>query len=315
MDNWRMVLAPLYAAFLAALVVVAFTYGRRGAAVRVPRVPFVWFGLLALGALLVVARIGDGRVWVSSAILERSLGAALLVLAALAAVRGTRVRSGAELLRASAPRRLDDAVAALRSGQGSGWGVYQGTLDAENALVSPGGVHCAFYEAEVREVAADGRKGPLLSRERAFPPELALRGLHSRATVRFSPVSLMASVLPRRCRELPTLARVSLREEASVLGSARAGGPAERMDAAEPRALSWECVGAAGDSCFVVGELTRGAAAGSFLLRGRGGGPALLVLGAEAEATRGTLARRAWRHFTVAATLSILAAAMLSRSM
>ena len=305
-----MVLAPLYAAFLAALVVVALSYGRRGAAVRVPRVPLLWFALLALGGLLVVARIGDGRVWVSSAILERCLGAALLVVAALAAVRGTRVRSGAELLRACSPRRLDDAVAELRSGQVPGWGVYQGTLDAENALVSPGGMSCAFYEAEVREVAADGRKGPLLSRERAFPPSLALRGLRSRAMVRFSPASLMASVRPRRCRQLPPLARVALGEGVPAVEAAHGASSSE-----EPRALSWECVGAAGDACFVVGELKRGAAEGSFVLGGRGDGPALLVLGAEAEATRGTLARRAWRHFAVAATLSILAASMLSRSM
>ncbi|MFY2559883.1 hypothetical protein ACN469_19825 [Corallococcus terminator] len=316
MEFWRVVLAPIYAAFLAALVVVAFTFGRRGARARVPRLPLVWFGMLALGALALVLGLGDGEVPVvlSAEALGKSLALALLVVAALLAVRGTRVRSGADLLRGTAPRSLDEAVAALRSGDSSGWGVYQGTLDAEEVLASPGGVPCAFFEAELREVAADGRKGALLSRERAYSPTLMLRGAKVRARVRFSPASLMAPVRPRRCRTLSVLAPSPWFEEAPVGPQGRElSGTSEGGD--EPQALSWERVGSAGDTCFVVGELRRGASEGTYELRGRHGGAAMVVLGTDADVTRGTLARLAWRHFAAAGAMSMAAALMLSRSM
>jgi len=316
MEFWRVVLAPIYAAFLAALVVAAFTFGRRGSRANVPRLPLLWFGLLAMGAFALVLglRDGAGPAVLSAEAIGKSLALALLVVAALLAVRGTRVRSGADLLRGTVPKSLDEAVAVLRSGESPGWGVYQGTLDAEEVLTSPGGVPCTFFEAELREVAADGRKGALLSRERAYSPTLMLRGARVRARVKFSPASLMAPVRPRRCRT------ASLMSQPSWLGEVPVGPEGSELSGAsaltdEPRTLSWERVGSSGDTCFVVGELRRGASEGTYELRGRHGGAAMVVLGADADVTRGTLARLAWKHFAAAGAMSMAAALMLSRSM
>nr|WP_239988891.1 hypothetical protein [Corallococcus macrosporus] len=221
-------------------------------------------------------------------------------------------------------------MADLRAGHSPGWGVYHGVLDAEAPLTSPGGVACVFFDAEVREVAADGRRGALLSRERAYAPVLALRGQRVRATVSFSPASLMAPVEVRRCKALPGTVPASWYQTAQPEGpgaaapggmsvpstaDARPGPAAAWGPGAEPEALSWERVGTAGESCLVVGELRRGPAEGSYVLGGRDGGPALVVLGPQAPATSGTLARRAWRHFAAAGVLSMAAAVVLSRAL
>lgn len=310
MDLWRILLAPLYATCLTALVVAAFAFGRRDAAARPWSLPLAWFGLLVAGAFCVAARFhGEPGQPLSFDVATKAGGAALLVVAAGLAVRGSRTRFRADLLRASVPRSLDEAVTALRAGRAPGWGVYRGSLDATDALTSPGGVPCAFYEAEVREVAEDGRKGPLLSRERAYAPVLMLRGERVRASVRFAPSSLMAPVEVRRCQALPGTVPASWYEEAPALDAGA------HVQAAEPEALSWERVGTAGETCLVVGELRRGPEEGSYVLCGRDGGPALVVLGPEAPVTGGLLARRAWTHFAAAGALSMAAAFVLSRTM
>jgi hypothetical protein len=306
MDLWRILLAPLYATCLTALVVAAFAFGRKDAATRPWRLPLVWFGLLVVGAFCVASRFHGGTVQVLSfEVATKAAGSALLVVAAGLAVRGSRARFRADLLRASVPKSLDEAVASLRAGSAPGWGVYRGSLDAADALTSPGGVPCAFYEAEVREVAEDGRKGPLLSRERAYAPVLVLRGERVRASVRFSPSTLMAPVEVRRCQAVPGTVPASWYEDV----------PGSQVQPPEPEALSWERVGAAGEMCLVVGELRRGSEDGSYVVCGRDGGPALLVLGPEAPVTGGMLARRAWTHFAAAGALSMAAAFVLSRTM
>lgn len=308
MDVWRILLAPLYAACLVALVVAAFAFGRRDPDARSPRLPLMWFGLLALGSLCVVLQLrGAPTLALPTAPVAKALGLGLLVLAAGLAVRGSRTRSRADLIRASAPLPLDEAVAALRAGRAPGWGVYQGRLEAAELLTSPGGEPCAFFEAEVRAVAPDGRKGPLLARERAYAPALVLRGERVRASVRFSPASLLAPVEVRRCQAVPGLVPASCYEQAPASVSGAAGAP--------PEALSWERVGAPGEKCLVVGELRRGPEEGTYLVSGRGGGAALVVLGPEALATGGSLARRAWGHFAAAGALSMAAALVLARAM
>ncbi|NMO19942.1 hypothetical protein HPC49_20300 [Pyxidicoccus fallax] len=316
MDVWRILLAPLYAMCLMALVVAAFTFGRRDAAARPWRLPLLWFGLLATASFFIASRFSGeaaGPVLLSAEAATRAGGAALLVLAAAVAVRGSWARSRADLLRSSAPKALDEAVASLRAGDVPGWGVYQGTLDAADALTSPGGVPCAFYDAEVRQVAEDGRKGPLLSRERAYSPVLHLRGERVSASVRFAPSSLMAPLEVRRCEALPGTVPASWYEDAP---EPEAGVQAQAQAVAtEPEALSWERVGAPGERCLVVGELRRGAREGSYVLCGRNGGPALVVLGPELPVTGGTLLRRAWTHFAAAGALSTVAALILARGL
>jgi hypothetical protein len=306
MDVWRILLAPLYAACLVALVVAAFAFGRRDPEARPFKLPLVWFGLLTVGSLCVVLQFrGEPTLALPTEAPAKTVGLALLVIAAGLAVRGSRTRSRADLLRASAPLPLDEAVAALRAGRAPGWGVYQGRLEAAEALTSPGGVPCAFFEAEVRAVAPDGRKGPLLSRERAYAPALVLRGERVRASVRFSPASLLAPVEVRRCQASAGWVPASCYEEVPASSPGAMPPP--------PEALSWERVGTAGETCLVVGELKRGPVEGNYVLGGRGDGPALVVLGPEALATGGSLARRAWGHFAAAGALSMTAAFVLSR--
>jgi hypothetical protein len=310
MDVWRILLAPFYAACLAALVVAAFAFGRRDSSALPWRTPLVWFGLLATGSFCVALQFrGSPAGLLSAEAVMKAAGLLLLVVAAGLAVRGSRSRTRASVLQASVPRSLDEAVDSLRAGHSPDWGVYQGRLDDAEALTSPGGVPCAFYEAEVREVAQDGRKGPLLSRERAYAPALVLRGERVRASVRFSPASLMAPVEVRRCRALPGTVPASWYEEVPATESA------VPVQVSEPEALSWERVGAPGERCLVVGELRRGPQEGAYVLCGRDGGPALVMLGPEATVTGGMLARRAWTHFAAAGALSMAAALVLSQAM
>ncbi|HZI16238.1 MAG TPA: hypothetical protein VE153_38090, partial [Myxococcus sp.] len=108
MDVWRILLAPLYAACLVALVVAAFAFGRRDPDARPLRLPLVWFGLLALGSLCMVLQArGEPTLALPTAPAVKALGLGLLVLAAGLAVRGSRTRSRSDLLRASAPMPLD----------------------------------------------------------------------------------------------------------------------------------------------------------------------------------------------------------------
>ena len=79
--------------------------------------------------------------------------------------------------------------------------------------------------------------------------------------------------------------------------------------------LSYERVGKLGEACLVVGELQRGPAPGSYVLRGKQGGPAMLVLGTEGVGTGQHLARRAWGFFSAAGALSVAAAFVLSRTL
>ncbi|WP_199741815.1 hypothetical protein, partial [Corallococcus sp. CA047B] len=202
----------------------------------------------------------------------------------------------AEALVGAAPLSLDEAVAALRAGRPPGFGVYRGRLESPQTLTSPGGVPCAFYDAAVHAVGDHGHKGPLLSRERAYAPVLMLRGERTLATVGFAPSALVAPVEVRRCVSAPALTQAEL-----------LGPPAE--------ALSWERVGTPGEACLVVGELRRGPRDGTWELRGRGGRPALVVLGDEALGTGGMLSRGAWKHFAAAGGLSLAAAFMLARTL
>jgi hypothetical protein len=75
----------------------------------------------------------------------------------------------------------------------------------------------------------------------------------------------------------------------------------------EEAALSYERVGKLGEECLVVGELSEDAE-GTYVLRGREGGPAMVVLGNAGPGTGAVLARRAWSLFTAAGALTVAAA-------
>ncbi len=290
----RWVLAPLYATGLSALVVAAFAFGRRDARAFMPRWPMVWFGLLAVLFALVALRHGMGPLtWVTPGALGRGAGIGLLVVAAGLAVVGSRIRLSADTLLGEAPRSLDEGVEALRAGCSPGWGVYRGRLASSDTLLSPGGVVCAFYEAELRVALPDGRKGSLLSVERAYAPVLWVRGTRVRAAVSFSPKRML------------TPQRISRSGLGVVPG-------APKKDRPEEGVLSYERVGRLGEECLVVGELRNGPAPGVYELRGRKGGPAMVILGEARAETGRALAHRAWKLFAAAGGLTVASACVLA---
>ncbi|QRK06758.1 hypothetical protein JQX13_42935 [Archangium violaceum] len=295
----RWAFAPLYAAGLGALVIAAFSFGRKDARTFMPQWPLAWFGLLTVLFAIVALRYRAGPfTWLSPGAMGDGVGFALLVAAAGLAVAGSRVRVRADALRAQAPRSIDEGVAALRQGRSPGWGVYRGRLASSDQVTSPGGVVCAFYEAELRGVMPDGSKGPLLSMERGYAPVLQVRGEHAEAAVSFSPKLLLAPMHIRRCHMGKPLAETGT------------GVPAQGSVVEE--ALSYERVGKLGEECLVVGELKKGPVPGVYELRGKQGGPAMVILGNAGEGTGTVLARRAWRMFAVAGGLTVAAAWVLA---
>lgn len=297
----RMLLAPMYATALSALVVAAFAFGRKDAHAFMPRWPLLWFGVLATVSMLWVTGVVPSPVAFPKDGLSQGLGFVLLGLAAALAVWGSRARLRADTLRGSAPQNLDEAIEALRTGRSPGWGVYRGRLGASDQVTSPSGVVCAFYEAELRSVGDQGRKGALISQDRGHALVITLRGERSEAAVSYAPSTTMAPVRVLRCQTNPQLVEPAAGELAE-------GQPVEEV-------LSYERVGKLGETCLVVGELQRGPAPGSYVLRGQQGGPAMLVLGNETLGTGHALARRAWSCFAAAGALSVAAAFVLSRTL
>lgn len=295
--DWRLACAPLYAAGLGALVLAAFTFGRRDARGFTPRGPLAWFALLVVMFAFVALRYGTGPfTWVSLGALGQGMGAGLLVGAAGLAAVGSRVRVRADALKSEAPWSLDEGVAALRRGEPPHWGVYRGRLAASDSVTSPGGVVCAFYEAEVRGVRPEGGKGALLSVERAYAPVLQVKGEHLEAALSFSPRLLLAPQQTRPC----------------LLGLPAEAGNVPVDGVPPEEALSYERVGKLGEECLVVGELRPGPVPGGYELRGRQGGPAMVILGNQGERTGCQLTRRAWRLFAAAGGLTVAAAWMFA---
>ena len=295
----RWAFAPLYAAGMGALVLAAFAFGQKDARTYTPRWPLAWFGLLAVAFAIVSLRYGMGPLtWVSSRVFEGGMGFALLVAAAGLAVTGSRLWGRADTLKAEAPRSIDEGVAALRDGGAPAWGVYRGRLASSDQVTSPGGVVCAFYEAELREVMPDGSKGSLLSVERGYVPVLQVKGERMEAAVSFSPKLLLAPMQVRRCQLGKPLAGTGMEVPVE-------GGKVEES-------LSYERVGKLGEECLVVGELRQGPVPGVYELRGKQGGPAMVILGDACEGTGTVLSRRAWKLFAAAGGLTVAAAWVLA---
>lgn len=293
MDLW-VLLAPLYAVALAGVCAAALAYGRRR----------VWpmAGLISAACVLLASRMGLRLpVWLSSPALGWGMGAVLLSLAGVVAYRAGRLRGRAELLLSSAPTSLDEAIDALRgSGRASASRVVEGRLGTDSPVTSPGGVVCAFYEAELREVGERGRKGPLLSLDRAFPELLWLRGERSSATISVAEAEPIAPVQVRHCR---------------VSRGFRIAGHGELAGDLPPiEAVSYERLGKLGERCLVAGVLRPGAQEGSYVISGPSGAPPLVVVGKEPLEVARRMLRRAWGMYGGAVGLVMAAAFLLARA-
>jgi hypothetical protein len=159
-------------------------------------------------------------------------------------------------------------------------------------VTSPGGVICAFYEAELRLVGERGEPGRLVARERAASVPLELRGLRQSVRLRFSAARAAAPVAIRRLL-------VPVERDADEV-------PAEGEQPAV-EVLSWESVGKLGARALALGKLEQDRD-GSWRLVGIAGGAAPVVLPAEQESAAAAWRSEAWRWSGVAAPLAVLAA-------
>jgi hypothetical protein len=204
----------------------------------------------------------------------------------------------AELLRFANPCTVDEAIHLPAWERDGRWLVLDGRLGATGEVTSPGGVVCAFYQAELRMVGERGEPGHLVAREHAASLPLELKGHQESVRIRFSPNRAAAPVSIRRV--LVPLERD--REKVPAQG--------------EPGAvevLSWESVGKLGARALALGKLEQDPA-GGWRLVGLAGGAAPIVLPTEQESAAAAWRGEAWRWSGVAVPLALLAALCFGRS-
>jgi hypothetical protein len=198
----------------------------------------------------------------------------------------------AELLRDAHACTVDEAIHLPAWERDGRWLLLDGRLGSRGEVTSPGGVVCAFYEAELRRVGERGAPGRLVARERAVSVPLELRGLRTSVRLRFSPTRAAAPVAIRRVL-------VGIEE-----------GPDEVPAEGDPptvELLSWESVGKLGARALALGKLER-ERDGGWRLVGIAGGAAPVVLPTEQESAAAAWRSEAWRWSGVAAPLAVLAA-------
>lgn len=298
-------LAPVVAGVgTAGLTVAAVSIARRDARLATPATGTLK-ALLALGlivTLLLLSRDGVLTSVPSIELLLHALGFALLITAAARCIHAARLRTRADFLLSSAPLQVDEAVAkscgkALR-------GVFTGRVVGAEPVTSPGGIVCAAYSAELREVGSGGARGALVSTERSTPSLIPLKGERHSVYVAFSPRQWRAPKEIRRCGTL-------LRPGAiAASGEAISGGEGDEG----VEALSWERLVKMGETLLVVGTLTQVQKEGPALIRGlASGGAAFVVAGSDARSAGEVLRREALRAYAIALGCSALAAFFISR--
>jgi hypothetical protein len=204
----------------------------------------------------------------------------------------------AELLRFARPTPVDEALRRVRQEGRAQWFVLDGWLGAAGEVTSPGGVVCAFYEAELRAVGEGGAPGALLARERGASLPIELRGLTGSVRLRFSSVRSAAPVQVRR-------ALIPVEKDTNEV-------PAEGVEPAI-EALSWEAVGKLGARALALGRLERDGQRG-WRIVGIAGGAAPVVLPSEQDTASAAWKSEAWRWAGVAVPLAMLAALCFGRA-
>lgn len=273
-----------------ALLAVRGTAGQRHVPVIAPAVaPLpVLAGLLLGGALAFALSAGTP----AGSVLRWILGAAASVGCLAAGWTAGQLWRHAELLRDTHPCGVDEAIHLPAWERDGRWLLLDGRLGSSGEVTSPGGVICAFYEAELRLVGERGEPGRLVARERAASVPLELRGLRQSVRLRFSAARAAAPVAIRRVL-------VPVERDADEV-------PAEGEQPAV-EVLSWESVGKLGARALALGKLEQDRD-GSWRLVGIAGGAAPVVLPAEQESAAAAWRSEAWRWSGVAAPLAVLAA-------
>ena len=273
-----------------ALLAVRGTAMRRHVPLIAPAVaPLpVLAGLLLGGALAFALAAGTP----AGPVLRWVLGAAASAGCVAAGWTAGQLWRHAELLRDAHPCTVDEAIHLPAWERDGRWLLLDGRLGSSGQVTSPGGVVCAFYEAELRLVGERGVPGRLVARERAVSAPLELRGLRKNVRLRFSAARAAAPVSIRRVL-------VPIERDADDV-------PAEGEQPVV-EVLSWESVGKLGARALALGKLEKDRD-GSWRLAGIGGGAAPVVLPTEQESAAAAWRSEAWRWSGVAAPLAVLAA-------
>src|SRR5262249_36554646 len=148
-----------------ALLAVRGTAGQRHVPVIAPAVaPLpVLAGLLFGGVLAFVLAAGTP----AGSFLRWALGVAASTGCLAAGWTAGQLRRPAGLLRAARPCPVDEAIHLPAWERDGHWLLLDGRLGSSGEVTSPGGVVCAFYDAELRLVGERGEPGRLVARERA----------------------------------------------------------------------------------------------------------------------------------------------------
>jgi hypothetical protein len=251
---------------------------------------------MLLGGALAVALAGTTPV---GSVLRWALGLAAVLGCLAAGWTAGQLWRHAELLRFARPVTVDDAVGLPPSERAGRWLLVDGRLGAVGEVTSPGGVVCAFYDAELRLIEARGRPGRLVARERGASLPLELRGIRRSIRVRFSAARAAAPMVIRRV----------LVEVDPQAGEIPADGERERVEV-----LSWESVGKLGTRALALGKLEADPR-GGWRLVGTLGGAAPVVLPSEQGSAAAAWRSEAWRWSGVAVPLALLAALCFGRSL
>jgi hypothetical protein len=225
-------------------------------------------------------------------VLRWALGAAASAGCVAAGWTAGQLWRHAEVLRDAHPCTVDEAIHLPAWERDGRWLLLDGRLGSSGEVTSPGGVVCAFYDAELRLVGERGEPGRLVARERAVSARLELHGLRESVRLRVSAARAAAPVSIRRVL-------VPIEREVDEV-------PAEGEQPAV-EVLSWESVGKLGGRALSVGKLEK-ERDGGWRLVGIGGGAAPVVLPTEQESAAAAWRSEAWRWSGVAAPLAVLAA-------
>jgi len=292
MEWVRWATAPVYGAVLAGVTILAVSLARRDARQFLQLRPFYWAGLLAVFLCALAVRLGyTSTVLVSAGTVARFLALACIGLAAFLALEAARLHRRADLLLSSPAIPVDEAIEAYRTGRSSGLGLFQGTVDAELPVTSPGGARCAFFEASVR--LGEDPKGSLLGVEKADAAVVDIRGRWRSLAASLASAQVIAPVEVRRAEARGQLAFAS--------------------EIAHPgmTALSYERAAKVGDGCVVVGRI-RPLDVGGFILCGAGRERPMIIIGQDAVSVGRRYGVRAWAVFGVAGALCMGAAWLLA---
>jgi len=283
-DPWTLHLIAPALGLSASGVLLAFSRAEaseRSGWVATPLAPLpVLAGCLVVGVVAHAVATGTSL----AGLFRWLLGLGAAVGAVAATWTAVQLRRHVALLRGS-PAVEVDATTSGAAPPGTGrWVVLAGRLGAAGGVWSPGGVRCAFYDAELCGPTAEG-KDTVLAHERGASLPIVLCGERGQVEVSFSPQRTSAPIQRRR-------SRVQVED-----------GPLLDL-------ISLESVGPLGAPALGIGRLERNPR-GGWRLVGAGGGGAPIVLPEERQA-----AVRRWRSeerrwLLVAAPLAALAAVCL----